>query len=222
MATRHYAIRRHGTTLRMRSSETAGHALRPRFGLALIELLVVLFIISVMISLLFPAVQATRAKMRATVCQNNVRQIGVALRGYIYALKKFPDRGLWSVDILRWMEEWPLAEEAAGGVPKNAVLPRPPLFRCPAQPDVQSSVPNVLACHYVLTVDRPRQRTRGDKIPWDLLDRPRFVEDNQYEPWYIGPEITFAQQKLMFTMQRGPHPAGEFYSQAGQVYRPAN
>lgn len=198
--------------------EMTGPALRPRIGLTLIELLVVLFIISVMISLLFPAVQATRAKMRATVCQNNVRQVGIALRSYIYTLKKFPERGLWTVDILRWMEEWPLAEEVAGGVPKNAVLPRPPLFHCPAQPDVPSSVPNVLVCHYVLTVDRPRQRVRGDKISWDLLDRPRLVEDNQYEPWYIGPEITFAERTAMIATESGPHSVGEFYSHTGQVF----
>jgi prepilin-type N-terminal cleavage/methylation domain-containing protein len=180
-------------------------------GLSLIELLVVLFIISVMLGLLFPAVQATRAKMRAKVCQNNVRQVGIALQSCIYTLKRFPDRNKWTVDILMWMEEWPLADAVAGGIPENAVFPRPPLYRCPAQDDPHSRVPNVYVCHYVLAVDRPNRR-------WDLHDRERLSEDTPYDPWYVGPEITFAERATLFKTKDGPHTAGEFYTHTGAVH----
>ncbi|HEY3393152.1 MAG TPA: DUF1559 domain-containing protein [Lacipirellulaceae bacterium] len=187
-------------------------------GLSLLELIVVLFIISVMIGLLLPAVHATRAKARATACQNNVRQLGLALIRCVDTLKKFPDERRWTTDILKWMEEWPLADEVANGIPQNAELPRPRLYRCPAQADVPSTVANVAVCHYVLTVDRKAPRAKEDQVPWELHDRERLSDDERYEPWYVGPEITFTEQREMFATKTGPHSAGELYTSTGQVY----
>jgi prepilin-type N-terminal cleavage/methylation domain-containing protein len=189
----------------------------PRRALTLIELLVVLFIISVLLGLLFPAVQSARAKMRATACQNNVRQVGIALQRYIATLKRFPEREKWTTDILRWIEEWPLHDLVAGGIQEGAVLPRPPLFRCPAQDDPYSRVPNVYTCHYVLTVDRPKQPVKGERFSWDLHDREKLDDNGQYRPWYFGPEITFAEQRQMFATKEGPHALGAFYTHTGNV-----
>ncbi len=87
-----------------------------RVGFTLIELLVVIAIIAVLIALLLPAVQQAREAARRSQCNNNLKQMGLALHNYhdVYNALPFGVRmgGGWGmsfwISILPYIEQGPL------------------------------------------------------------------------------------------------------------------
>jgi prepilin-type N-terminal cleavage/methylation domain-containing protein len=123
-----------------------------RRGFTLVELLVVATIIGALVSLLLPAVQAARESARRSHCQNNLRQIGIALHAFHNAHRAFPvgcvekrtfqrpaARQLaWSAALLPQLEQQPLWRTIDFGLSydhaRNAVagLTSLPVYLCPS------------------------------------------------------------------------------------------
>ena len=73
---------------------------RRRRGFTLIELLVVISIIGVLVGLLLPAINSAREAGRRVQCQNNQKNVGLALAQFSTAKNSFPNSGIFFEDLL--------------------------------------------------------------------------------------------------------------------------
>ena len=120
-----------------------------RRAFTLIELLVVIAIIAILIALLVPAVQKVREAAARAQCQNNLKQLGLALHNYHDANKKLPlgNRGSspsggygysWRLYVLPFIDQVALYDSINQGQSSwsNAMAPIDGkgvlAFRCPS------------------------------------------------------------------------------------------
>jgi prepilin-type N-terminal cleavage/methylation domain-containing protein len=137
---------------------------RQRRGFSLVELLVVVAIVATLIGLLLPAVQSARDSARRSACQNNLRQLGIALANFESAYRTYPPSCVWSGTsttdassgavwsaqgrLLPFLEEFAIGEElhrqlavpysqATLGSGQLISSLRIPALLCPSEPNTQ-------------------------------------------------------------------------------------
>lgn len=145
-----------------------------RRGFTLIELLVVIAIIAVLIALLLPAVQQAREAARRAQCQNNLKQLALAMHNYQSTYGTFPAMACrmqlginstpysWVISILPMIEKGPMYQAMQTEM-TTVGLPQP--WTTNGRPFVEN----------VWTTDIPALICPSDRAPTDRSESPSLL-----------------------------------------------
>ena len=151
--------------------------MRSRNAFTLIELLVVIAIIAILIALLVPAVQKVREAAARAQCQNNLKQIGIALHGYHGAWKNLPPvfpatpKGAYIGVVPDYFYTWSVLAMLNPYLEQTAIFSRlnldEPLYSLPSLnilPDNQFAVQQVIPI-FLCPSDKMRPVASGYGVP---------------------------------------------------------
>jgi prepilin-type N-terminal cleavage/methylation domain-containing protein len=172
-----------------------------RKAFTLVELLVVIFIISVLIGLLMPAVQMVRESARRTQCTNNQRNVAIALlhyenaKGYLPGWRDLikmhlpPDaapnggteimgQASWVFSVLPQIEQGDLFDFLRSGqVPlfqssgERTVIPGLPILICPSRADEAKNRSTNYVVNAGAVDDFENRYPGGGADPWTVDDK---------------------------------------------------
>ncbi len=182
----------------------------------IVELLVVVAIIGILVSLLFPALNAARAAARKTTCQNHLHQLGVAVMAYGEARNgQLPPLWLtnrprpwenfsWRVELLSYIEQGNVSEmlkrdelplsEVNQMVSRLSIEP----FECPATPMSPRKVTNIGYAESTFANCLAGASDYSAVYEIKMLDRSYPAPG----AWYGGPDLEMEESSMASPMDR--------------------